>query len=88
MSSEAHELRCPSCGSSKIHRSRIRSFFERVMQLTGWRVSRCHNCQIRFFRRGCQSMRFQEAPRLYYRVLFVGTALGLAAVGALRFVVR
>ena len=38
-------LNCPKCGSPRIHRSRTRSFWERVKKnFTHDRIHRCHGC--------------------------------------------
>lgn len=38
-------LNCPKCGSPRIHRSRTRTFWERVhKRFTRDRLHRCHGC--------------------------------------------
>lgn len=44
--------RCPSCGSSRVFPSRLRSTGERVRRLfTGMQPYRCHQCDWRRWRR-------------------------------------
>lgn len=41
---------CPRCGSTRIHRSRHRTFWERILPVTGAWIRRCHDCDLRFIR--------------------------------------
>ena len=44
---EATARRCPQCGSASIHRSRRRSFLDRLLTLTGGVIRRCQDCRRR-----------------------------------------
>jgi DNA-directed RNA polymerase subunit RPC12/RpoP len=45
----ATELTCPECASKKLHRSRRRGFWERIiLYQLGYRPYRCEDCDKRF----------------------------------------
>lgn len=44
-------IQCPSCKSSRIHRSKTRGFFESFVARFAVRPFRCERCDSRFFRR-------------------------------------
>jgi hypothetical protein len=41
------KLRCPQCGSDRIHRSHRRGAIERILSLLGADIRRCHPCRSR-----------------------------------------
>ena len=44
-------MQCPSCGSTRVYPSRLRSLLERVRQaMTGMHPVRCHECGWRRWR--------------------------------------
>jgi predicted RNA-binding Zn-ribbon protein involved in translation (DUF1610 family) len=45
------DMQCPTCGSTRVHSSRLRGLFERLRQaLTGMQPFRCHQCGWRRWR--------------------------------------
>lgn len=45
--SARHVRHCPKCGSVRVHRSRCRGPFERVLSSLGAAICRCHDCCAR-----------------------------------------
>ncbi len=43
---------CPLCGSNRVYRSHRRGLTERVIALAGFKIRRCHACNVRFIRFG------------------------------------
>jgi len=41
---ESYVRHCPKCGSVRVHRSRCRGPFERVLSSLGAAIRRCHDC--------------------------------------------
>lgn len=44
---EATARRCPQCGSASIHRSRRRTFVDRLLTFAGGVIRRCQDCRTR-----------------------------------------
>jgi len=73
------ETQCSQCGSSRLRRSRRRSFAEYAIALAGWRVRRCHECNTRFLQFGRSLVKANRLKQARKRLLFA--ALAAAAVG-------
>src|ERR1039458_6293948 len=43
---------CPRCGAARVHRSRRRTKFERLLSLLGASFRRCHGCDLRVMQLG------------------------------------
>lgn len=52
---------CPKCASSRIHRSRRRGLFERVLSYVGAEILRCHDCRSRRCWLGSANFRLPES---------------------------
>jgi predicted RNA-binding Zn-ribbon protein involved in translation (DUF1610 family) len=40
-------IRCPRCGSDRVHRSHRRNVFERLLASAGAQINRCQDCRMR-----------------------------------------
>jgi hypothetical protein len=77
----AAALKCPKCGSARIHRSHRRTLQERTAWIVGIKTRRCHECNFRFAQGWAKVMRPAEFRLLIRKAGWAGiTMLALAAV--------
>ncbi len=84
MPSSAHSKHhaCPRCGAARVHRSRRRSGFERVLSFFGGAFHRCHQCELRLMRFGPLTLRVNWLESLK-RHASLGILLAAATVAIL-----
>jgi hypothetical protein len=72
---------CPLCGASRVYRSHRRGFTERLLALAGFKIRRCHACNVRFIRFGRSTILIADATRALRQLFLLALLLaGLAAV--------
>jgi hypothetical protein len=72
-------VRCPKCGSSRVHRSRRRATVDHVLARLGAHIRRCHDCRTRQAWFGVHPVPLSDANSALARL----TGLGLIAGGLL-----
>jgi hypothetical protein len=72
---------CPRCNDENVHRSRRRGSIEYLISLVGFRIRRCHACNLRFATLGDSTLLAADVQKSMRKVyLFVFTAVALVTV--------
>lgn len=88
---EVADRRCPQCGSLRVHRSRRRTFLDRVLTLAGGVIRRCQDCRRRqaWFRSTPVVLDLADSPTHKWADLaVVGSGIALCVLFGMWIAVR